>query len=585
MEKLTKVFSSGEVLKAQDLNNMSSKVNELVDDANAGGGSAGGGDIGAKLTELQKKVDFIYANCVVAEDMNATLSLSSISINDGVESTSELSVNVRFTFSGSPTHYMISESSSFAGATWVSFANPATFNLSSGNGTKTLYAKIKDSSKESVVKNDSITYSYTTEVALTSLTVNEGAEYTSSQQVNIKFGYTGTPTHYMISENSSFTGATWVSFANPATFNLSAGEGLKTIYGKIKNIDNESSVVSDSINYSTTIPLSLTAISINNGASSTAQQQVSVKFTYAGTPTHYMLSESSSFAGAAWTAFASPVTFNLSESNGNKTIYAKIKDASSESSVKSSSISYSKPISGNIVFSDPEFKRVMVNMYDTNSDGEISVSEAEAVKEFGSELLRNKIVTNMNELKYFKNTTPVFNGPFNECTALQSIEYPDNWTITGSELKDCTSLSHVILPLNLTSIPNGAFQNCTSLESIEFPSNLKTLGINTFINSGLVNITIPDNITDIGNLGLNCTKLKKADLGSGVKNIGQQAFTNCPIETLIIRAITPPTCGYAVLKDVTPNIYVPDESVATYKSEVWFKPHATRIYPLSEYQS
>lgn len=39
MDKITKTFQSGEVLKAQDLNSIKDKVNELVDDANTGGAS------------------------------------------------------------------------------------------------------------------------------------------------------------------------------------------------------------------------------------------------------------------------------------------------------------------------------------------------------------------------------------------------------------------------------------------------------------------------------------------------------------------------------------------------------------------
>lgn len=41
MEKLTKTFQAGEVLKAQDLNDIKDKVNELVDASNNSGGEAG----------------------------------------------------------------------------------------------------------------------------------------------------------------------------------------------------------------------------------------------------------------------------------------------------------------------------------------------------------------------------------------------------------------------------------------------------------------------------------------------------------------------------------------------------------------
>lgn len=45
MDKLTKVFRDGEVLYAQDLNTVSEKVNEIVDEINEGGGALPDGSV------------------------------------------------------------------------------------------------------------------------------------------------------------------------------------------------------------------------------------------------------------------------------------------------------------------------------------------------------------------------------------------------------------------------------------------------------------------------------------------------------------------------------------------------------------
>lgn len=45
MDKLTKVFRDGEVLYAQDLNTVSEKVNEIVDEINEGGGALPAGSV------------------------------------------------------------------------------------------------------------------------------------------------------------------------------------------------------------------------------------------------------------------------------------------------------------------------------------------------------------------------------------------------------------------------------------------------------------------------------------------------------------------------------------------------------------
>jgi hypothetical protein len=57
----------------------------------------------------------------------------------------------------------------------------------------------------------------------------------------------GDPTHYMGSENGSFTGASWQSYSAAPSFTLSNGFGTKTVYFKVKNANGESKVKSDSI--------------------------------------------------------------------------------------------------------------------------------------------------------------------------------------------------------------------------------------------------------------------------------------------------------------------------------------------------
>jgi hypothetical protein len=65
----------------------------------------------------------------------------------------------------------------------------------------------------------------------------------------------GNPVFMMISEDSGFTGASWISFVNPTEYVLSSGDGNKTIYYKLKNTDEvESNIVNNSIVLDTTLP-------------------------------------------------------------------------------------------------------------------------------------------------------------------------------------------------------------------------------------------------------------------------------------------------------------------------------------------
>lgn len=76
-----------------------------------------------------------------------------------------------------------------------------------------------------------------------------------------------------------------------------------------------------------TTTISLTSFTLNGGASTTDNKIVTATFTYTGTPTEYIISEDPGFAGAVWTIITDPINFTLSEPDGLKTVYFRIKNA------------------------------------------------------------------------------------------------------------------------------------------------------------------------------------------------------------------------------------------------------------------
>lgn len=83
--------------------------------------------------------------------------------------------------------------------------------------------------------------------------INGGASSTTSRNVSLQFNYTtATPTHYMASENSNFSGSLWTVYSgsNTVWFTLSDYVGMKFVYFKLKNSSGESSVKYDNISYS-----------------------------------------------------------------------------------------------------------------------------------------------------------------------------------------------------------------------------------------------------------------------------------------------------------------------------------------------
>jgi murein DD-endopeptidase MepM/ murein hydrolase activator NlpD len=78
-------------------------------------------------------------------------------INNDAASTTSRTVTLNNTATGNPTQYIASESSTFSGATWQTYSTAPSFTLSPGNGTKTVYFKVRNSAGvESPVVSDSI---------------------------------------------------------------------------------------------------------------------------------------------------------------------------------------------------------------------------------------------------------------------------------------------------------------------------------------------------------------------------------------------------------------------------------------------
>ena len=86
------------------------------------------------------------------------LTLNSIRINSGSLSTVDTNIPVEFVVGGLnlPTHYMLSESENFEDAEWIEYASSVSFMLTEDLGQKTIYAKIKNETEESLVVSGSI---------------------------------------------------------------------------------------------------------------------------------------------------------------------------------------------------------------------------------------------------------------------------------------------------------------------------------------------------------------------------------------------------------------------------------------------
>ena len=97
-----------------------------------------------------------------------------------------------------------------------------------------------------------------------------------------------------------------------------------------------------------------------------------------------------------------------------------------------------------ITFADSKVKAICVANWDTDSDGQLSKTEAAAVTSLGDVFMGNSEITSFDELQYFTGLTTIPDYAFSGCGSLKSIR----------------------LPKSLTSIGEYAFEDCTSLETV-----------------------------------------------------------------------------------------------------------------------
>ena len=190
----------------------------------------------------------------------------------------------------------------------------------------------------------------------------------------------------------------------------------------------------------------------------------------------------------------------------------------------------------NIFFADAEVKRVCVEAWDTDGDGELSFDEAAAVKSLGTRFKDNKSVKTFNELRHFTSLTQISNEAFYGCSSLTSVMLPPLLrTIGTNAFYGCFVLNAPDFGTHLVAISKGAFTSCTNFRSVSLPSTVRTIGPNAFYYcTGLTEVNIPEGVTEIGeNTFSNCRLLPSIKLPNSLTTLRASAFNNTPNLTAV----------------------------------------------------
>lgn len=138
----------------------------------------------------------------------------------------------------------------------------------------------------------------------------------------------------------------------------------------------------------------------------------------------------------------------------------------------------------------------------------------------------------------------------------------------------------------VTSIGNYAFYYC-GLTSVEIPNSVTSIGNSAFYYcSSLTSVTIGEGVTSIGVAAFcNCTSLTSIEIPDSVTSIGDSAFKFCSsLTSVTVLSTTPPTLDSLAFNGTSSSlkIYVPAESVDTYKEASGWSSYSSKIQAISE---
>lgn len=214
-------------------------------------------EIVARATDAVANTGTSAAVRVVVD--NVIPSNPSILINGGVTHTNNRNATLSL-FATGATRMQFSTDGSSWGA-WEPYATTRAWTLSAGDGTKTVYVRFGDTSGNlSPVAFDSIILDTVPPTGI-SILINGGAAYTANTRLTLTLGATGASQVQLRNEGGNWSA--WRDFSTTQTWDVSAVNGVKTVYARFRDIaQNVSAEVSDSIILDTVAP----AVTVNKAA-------------------------------------------------------------------------------------------------------------------------------------------------------------------------------------------------------------------------------------------------------------------------------------------------------------------------------
>ncbi|MFX0072019.1 MAG: NosD domain-containing protein, partial [Candidatus Hermodarchaeota archaeon] len=213
---------------------------------------------------------------------------------------------------------------------WTDWIDPSAtypWTLPSGEGTKTVYFKVRDNAGL-ISQEYSDTIDLDTTSPTGSITINDDDTWTTSTSVTLSLTYYDVPSgvdKVRYRDDSS----SWTDWINPSDiylWTLSSGEGYRIVYYQVRDNAGSISQYSDDINLDTTDPTG--SITIESGADWASSPDVELSLTYydATSGVDKVCYSNDSISWTGWIDPSATYLWTLPSGDGPKTVYYQIRD-------------------------------------------------------------------------------------------------------------------------------------------------------------------------------------------------------------------------------------------------------------------
>ena len=278
------------------------------------------------------------------------------------------------------------------------------------------------------------------------------------------------------------------------------------------------------------------------------------------------------------TNFINGFTLTITDSNG----HSFIKESTTEKKITRNSTyrlkafkveNNIKPQDQKIVFASKTIKKILVNAFDTDGDGELSLKEASEVSSIGTLLwgIDTEEYT-FDEFRFFTSVKSLEKDAFAR-NEMKSIFLPNSLSvIEDNAFKNCKRRLTIFIPSSLRKIGRNAFWDslygcnvyiadlsawCNIefghyvygnplsaglihtdtygnifidgklVTSLEIPKSVTSISPYSFMGSSIKELLLPESIENIGDHAFATTQLQSISFKRGLKSIEGQAFSSC----------------------------------------------------------